>query len=211
MKSKIRITLLLVLGCGHLFYGQVVIGGATYPVEGALLDVKEYQPDEENTTATKGLLLPRVKLSELSSLKPVVQIETVANKKEHIGLQVYHIGSDEMPAGVKTWNGEMWTGSGSAEQNPWIYMPAFPIQMYKTTEQKVYLYEQYKNQIGETSGMAIWAEHEVKFVVTGFDTTAFSTAPTIRTEGGKQYLVYKSLVNKVTASSYLNLIIVKIL
>ena len=210
MKSKILITLLLVLGYGHLFYGQVVIGGAIYPVEGALLDIKEYQADAENTTATKGLLLPRVKLSDLSSLKPVVQTETEANKKEHIGLQVYHIGDDEIPAGVKTWNGSIWTGGGGAEQDPWIYMPTFPIQMYKTTEQKIYLYEEYKKQLGTVGAMVIWEENEVKFVVTSFDTTAFSAAPTVKTENGKQYLVYKSNVNKVTASSYLNIIIVKI-
>ncbi|EHQ41210.1 hypothetical protein [Myroides odoratus] len=210
MKSKILITLLLVWGYGHSFYGQVVLGGATYPVEGALLDIKEYQADAENTTATKGLLLPRVKLSDLSSLKPMVQIETEANKKEHIGLQVYHIGDDEILEGVKTWNGSIWTGGGSAEQDPWIYMPAFPIQMYKTTEQKIDLYEEYKKQLGTVGARVIWEENEVKFVVTAYDTTVFSTAPTVKTENGKQYLVYKAIPNKLTASSYLNIIIVKI-
>jgi|GEM_PF-7118677 len=210
MRKNILITLLLVLGCGHLFYGQVVIGGATHPVEGALLDLKEYPSDTENTTATKGLLLPRVKLISLSSLTPMVQIETVANKKEHIGLQVYHIGSDEIPAGVKTWNGEMWTGGTSNGPAPWIYMPAFPIKMHISTEQKVYLYAEYKKQIRDSSGMAIWEENEVKFVVTAYDTAAFSTAPTVKIENGKQYLVYKAAPNKLTASSYLNIIIVKI-
>lgn len=191
-------------------YGQTVIGGATYPVEGALLDLKEYKANTDNVTATKGLLLPRVKLTSLTSLLPLVQTETEANKQEHIGLQVYHIGDDAIPAGVKVWNGEMWTGGTSSGPAPWIYMPAFPIQMYQATEQKVYLYAEYKKQIGDISAMTIWEESEVKFVVTAYDAAAFSTAPTVKTENGKQYLVYKAAPNKMTASSYLNIIIVKI-
>ncbi|STZ27894.1 hypothetical protein [Myroides odoratus] len=136
MKSKILITLLLVLGYGHSFYGQVVVGGATYPVEGALLDIKEYQADAENTTATKGLLLPRVKLSDLSSLKPVVQTETEVNKKEHIGLQVYHIGDDEIPAGIKTWNGSIWTGGGGLNKILGFICLHFPFKCIKQQNRK---------------------------------------------------------------------------
>ncbi len=191
-------------------HGQTVIGGATYPVEGALLDLKEYQANTENTTANKGLLLPRVKLTSLTSLVPLIQTETVANKKEHIGLQVYHIGNDDIPAGVKVWNGVMWTGGASNEPAPWIYMPAFPIQMHHTTEQKIDLYAEYKRQIGDISAMTIWEENEVKFVVTAYDSLAFSTAPIIKIENEKQYLVYKAAPNRLTASSYLNIIIVKI-
>ncbi|MGS4344663.1 hypothetical protein ACKUSY_03480 [Myroides odoratus] len=210
MKKTILFAFLFVLTIGSEIYGQTVIGGATYPVEGALLDLKEYKANTENITANKGLLLPRVKLTSLTSLLPLVQTETVANKSEHIGLQVYHIGDDDIPAGVKVWNGEMWTGGASNEPAPWIYMPAFPIEMYKTTEQKINLYAEYKKQIGDTSAMTIWKENEVKFVVTAYDATAFSTAPTIKIENGKQYLVYKAAPNRLTASSYLNIIIVKI-
>lgn len=210
MKNKIRIILFLALGYAQLSYGQVVIGGATYPVEGALLDLKEYKANAENVTAAKGLLFPRVKLTSLTSLVPLVEVETTENKKEHIGLQVYHIGDNEITAGLKVWDGAKWTGGGNEKQEQWIYMPAFPIQMHQTTEQKIDLYEEYKKQIGDVSGMIIWEEREVKFVITGYDATAFNTAPLVKIENGKQYLVYKSKVNSVTASSYLNIIIVKI-
>lgn len=209
MKNIIRIALFLVLGYTQLSYGQVVIGGATYPVEGALLDLKEYKANAENITAAKGLLFPRVKLTSLTSLVPLVQVETTENKKEHIGLQVYHIGEDEIPAGLKVWDGSRWIGSGGEKQEQWIYMPAFPIQMHQTTEQKIDLYQEYKKQLGDTNALTIWPENQVKFVVTGYDAEAFASAPMIKIENNKQNLVYKANPNKMTASSYLNIIIVK--
>ncbi|WP_413512940.1 hypothetical protein [Myroides odoratus] len=209
MKNKILIAFLFVLGSVHLFYGQVVIGGATYPAEGALLDLKEYKANTENITGNKGLLLPRVKLASLTSLVPLVQTETEANKIEHIGLQIYHIGNEEISAGLKVWNGTMWEGGTSEAKEQWIYMPSFPIQMFQTTEQKIDLYQEYKKQIADNGVLSIWEENEVKFVITGYDAIAFSTAPTVQIDNGKQYLVYKSNVNRVSASSYLNIIIVK--
>lgn len=209
MKNKILIVFLLVLGSVHLFYGQVVIGGATYPVEGALLDLKEYKANAENITGNKGLLLPRVKLGSLTSLIPLVQTETEANKIEHIGLQIYHVGNEAIPAGLKVWNGTRWEGGTDEANEQWIYMPSFPIQMFLTTEQKIDLYQEYKKQIGDNGVLSIWEENEVKFVITGYDAVAFSTVPMIQIDEAKQYLVYKSNVNRVSASSYLNIIIVK--
>lgn len=56
-------------------YAQVTIGSDQLPNEGALLDLKERGPFSGTATATKGLLLPRVKLIDVKP--PTGQLATV--------------------------------------------------------------------------------------------------------------------------------------
>lgn len=84
---------------------QLTIGSGQTPEKGALLHLKEHEPDNQNITSTKGLSLPRVALSDKNNLFPM--FETVAGngiandkyntlaKKEnqdaiHTGLIVYN-------------------------------------------------------------------------------------------------------------------------
>ncbi len=187
--------------------------GTVEPHQSALLDLD---------ASDKGVLFPRVALSE----------ETVlAGGSNPIGVVVFNNGEGSISTkGFYFWSGNRWellaldsTLTEEIEKinqkiqglqfpaisEQWIYMPAFPIKMHEASEQKVYLYDEYSKQLGDTSGMTIWEENEVKFVVTGYDVASFNTVPTIITENGRQYLLYKSNVNKMTASSYLNIIIVK--
>lgn len=91
---------------------QVTIGSMLAPMEGALLDIKEFNASTDNTTASKGLLLPRVALTELNSLKDISGTEN-ENKLSYVGLMVYNINEivdpcGNIPMGVYIWDGERW-------------------------------------------------------------------------------------------------------
>ncbi|SBW00052.1 FISUMP domain-containing protein [uncultured Dysgonomonas sp.] len=100
---------------------QVTIGSTILPSEGAILDLKENQPTVNNTNATKGLMLPRVKLTSNADLFPMFLGDTdyennTSSKKDsedksHTGLTVYNINLDiceEIYPGVYTWDGNEW-------------------------------------------------------------------------------------------------------
>lgn len=106
--------------------GQVTIGSEISPNEGALLDLKEYEPTKDTSTSNKGILLPRVKLTNLI---PATDEEFAAsigstgdwNRKEHIGLLVYNVNEDLCRDGQSiykkayVWDGTEWKVLGSTE------------------------------------------------------------------------------------------------
>ncbi|MDR2224282.1 MAG: hypothetical protein LBE34_16340 [Flavobacteriaceae bacterium] len=211
--KKIVLIVLMLFGVNiGLSYGQVLIGTPGVPAAGAILDLKERNADADNATANKGFLMPRVKLTSVTSLAPIVSATMATDatvKKSHIGLQVYHVGGSSIDAGLKIWSGEKWEELFSTPKGQWIYMPPFPIKMFEATEQTVVLYDEYKKQLDTAkSGVPLWAENEVTFVITGYDALAF-TKVEIKTVGGRQVLVYTAALGKLTAASYLNIIIVK--
>jgi hypothetical protein len=85
---------------------QVTIGANEDPNKGALLDLKE---NTGSVSATKGLLLPRVNLTDLNELYPMFTgTYNAEEKNKHIGLTVYNV-EDGMgrwiPAGIYVWDG----------------------------------------------------------------------------------------------------------
>lgn len=110
--------------CSTMLNAQVTVGSGNTPNKGALLDIKQYDaedPATSNTTATKGLMLPRVNLTEMNNLYPMfIENEdyknNTGNKKTdedaiHTGLVVYNINMDlceEIYPGVHTWDGNEW-------------------------------------------------------------------------------------------------------
>lgn len=91
---------------GSLF-AQTTIGTNTKAMEGAILQLKEN--DKLGANSTKGLGMPRVKLTDYTSLK---DIGTNLNKEEHTGLVVYNSneclfgkGDDD---GLYVWDGTYW-------------------------------------------------------------------------------------------------------
>lgn len=208
MKKLLFIGLMLVATNVGLSYGQVLIGTPGVPAEGALLDLKEKTGE---ATATKGFLMPRVTLTDLTKLTPLVKTETTTNKAEHKGLQIYHVGGNNIAEGLKIWNGAKWEEISSSPKGQWIYMPPFPLKMYVDADQTVNLYDEYSRQL---NGKApLWGPNEVTFVITGVDTIAFSTQPTItKNTSGTTHthtLKFRPAIGKLTAASYLNIIIVK--
>lgn len=104
--------------CTSPLLGQVTIGSSASPVSGALLQLKENDSIQDNST--KGLLLPRVKLTDLYNLYPmfaedIYYKKNIDNKKEkedsiHTGLVVYNTDDCSLYGfGVYVWNGEEWT------------------------------------------------------------------------------------------------------
>lgn len=103
---------------------QVTIGSNIGPNAGTLLDIKEYTAND-NTTTTKGMMLPRVNLTDMSNLYPMFLGDTdyennTANKKDtedaiHTGLTVYNTSVDfcaDIYPGVRVWDGAKWEPVG---------------------------------------------------------------------------------------------------
>lgn len=100
--------ILLILGGVFLLnwpvsQSQVTIGHSTSPNSGAILQLKEN--DNSGVNSSKGLLLPRVALSQTNSMSPIIENATATDQEQHIGLTVYHIGSLNLCAGVYVWDG----------------------------------------------------------------------------------------------------------
>jgi len=208
MRKLLLVGVMLVGTNVGLSYGQVLIGTPGVPAEGALLDLKQSNGD---ITATKGFLMPRVLLTDVNKLTPLVNSETPENKKEHRGLQVYHVGGNNIVEGLKIWNGSKWDEIFSTPKGQWVYMPPFPLKMYIDADQTVNLYEEYSRQLNGKANL--WGPNEVTFVITGVDEVAFSTQPSIvkNTSGATHThtLKFRPALGKLTAASYLNIIIVK--
>lgn len=111
------IIIFLLLG-NLLAPSQVTIGSALKPNQGSLLDLKMFAPTSNNTTATKGLLLPRVKLKKLrGDLSETLSSSTPYANNEHVGLVVFHIDDSECPitpSDIYIWTGASWSGLSTA-------------------------------------------------------------------------------------------------
>jgi hypothetical protein len=102
---------LLVIGASFCTgaQAQVTIGSGGSPAEGALLDVKEQNGPNGGVTSSKGILFPRVALTALNSLSPLVSAPTEAEKSTHKGIVVYNvITSGDLKEGLYSWNGSRW-------------------------------------------------------------------------------------------------------
>lgn len=96
---------------------QVTIGSSMHPVQGTLLDLKETESVESNST--KGLMLPRVSITQLNQLK---MGDNVINDEDndgnqyikHTGLMVYNVNNNLctpgnlIVEGVYVWTGDSW-------------------------------------------------------------------------------------------------------
>lgn len=110
--------------------GQVTIGSNFAPNAGTLLDLKEYD-STSSVTSTKGMMLPRVKLTELT---PASDEEFAASlgvddnwgRADHIGLLVYNVNEDLCAEGGSIykqpyiWNGRRWNELISQEQRGFV-------------------------------------------------------------------------------------------
>lgn len=86
---------------------QVTIGSTIPPVEGALLELRQ------KDITTKGLHLPRVKLTSLESLDDIdPQSTNRPDSDTHIGLTVYNVANDSIcptiDPGIYIWLGSQW-------------------------------------------------------------------------------------------------------
>lgn len=127
-KSQMKLTTLFI-ACFFCctICAQVTVGSGIEPMKGALLDMKENQAKADNTTATKGLELPRVALQKRNELYPMfeadgseykiggVQYPKADEDNRHIGLVVYNLTpgvcntpTEGLCPGVYVWDGALW-------------------------------------------------------------------------------------------------------
>lgn len=118
----IVLSILSVLLMASALKAQVTIGSGTPPVQGALLQLKENDNPAEN--ASKGLMLPRVELSDINNLFPMFADSDNPNSpnadyanptykdeqdKLHTGLIVYNMNQcAPFGKGVFLWDGQKW-------------------------------------------------------------------------------------------------------
>jgi hypothetical protein len=118
-------------------HAQVTIGSMEDPSTGSLLDLKQ-QRNNGGVNATKGLLLPRVQLTDLTKLHPMFETspgsglpnenyDSPAEKQEqdakHVGLTVYNTQGAcryRIPEGIYVWNGTKWEGGYPADPMKYV-------------------------------------------------------------------------------------------
>lgn len=90
---------------------QVTIGCGNPPVSGALLDLKEKDSDGIET-GTKGIIFPRVRLTSLTSLEPLLTSTDATDptqQKIHRGIMVYNLNASlPLSEGLYCWDGDRW-------------------------------------------------------------------------------------------------------
>jgi hypothetical protein len=119
MRKKLTLAMLFFLCINTAIRAQVTIGSVVEPLPGSLLDVKENSNDSDNTT--KGIMLPRVRLSDLNNLYPMFgspgspNSEYTSKKNEldrkHTGLIVYNTNesaANNLKKGLYYWDGTKW-------------------------------------------------------------------------------------------------------
>jgi hypothetical protein len=119
MRKIILVVALIIIYINMTLHAQVTIGADIAPLPGSLLDVKQNNTNDAN--ATKGIMLPRVRLSDLRNLYPMFgspgspDSKYASNKKEldskHTGLIVYNVNesvSANLKKGIYYWDGAKW-------------------------------------------------------------------------------------------------------
>ncbi len=127
---------------------QVTIGMETPSVKGALLQLKEKDNTDGDANATRGLILPRVKLTSLTITSGDDLATTIENavegsamewdKEKHTGLSVYNLtdntasGGNICP-GVYAWNGSKWIRLHEPCNSSLIFAPNYNVDPGSTT------------------------------------------------------------------------------
>lgn len=91
-------------------FSQVTIGSGIKPVSGALLDLKENNITN-GSNSTKGLLYPRVYLTDRTSLVDIANgtLTAMEDPARHTGLTVYNVNPDFAgKIGLNVWDGTKW-------------------------------------------------------------------------------------------------------
>ncbi|MCD7973808.1 MAG: hypothetical protein LUG18_14315, partial [Candidatus Azobacteroides sp.] len=98
---------------------QVTVGMDEAPAVGALLDLKDEAETNGEKNAGKGVKFPRVELSGLNTLEPLLSAQQAADddqKKIHKGLVVYNVSETAgLQEGLYYWDGNGWNYARSAE------------------------------------------------------------------------------------------------
>lgn len=192
---------------------QVTIGAAYEPTQGTLLDLKETKSPEANSI--KGLLLPRVSITNLYKLNPIVKDNDADYDKQKqllTGSMIYNISKPSdtgFPQGVYTWDGNMWKNENNDEE--WFRIASFVLP--KTVgKHTINLYDQFKSQASSTiisSGTdsnlpSISSSSELDYYIYGYD-SSFYKVNDLKPDGTLDYEV----ILTSNSTKYINFIIKK--
>jgi len=116
-----RVVLFSLLFAGFAFsaQSQVTIGSASTPLKNVLLDLKETDEASGNANSEKGLVLPRVFLTAIDSLSPILtsadpDYETL--KPAYTGIIVYNVNATApFEKGVYVWDGTQWNQRNASQ------------------------------------------------------------------------------------------------
>lgn len=120
LKHKINLLLLISFFFIVNTYSQVTIGSNEKPVDGALLQLKNIDNiTDSSMNSTKGLLLPRVKLTDIESLTDISGGS--GEEINLIGLSIYNTNTfcqnEKMHyEGMYVWDGEQWVNLSNSKQ-----------------------------------------------------------------------------------------------
>lgn len=105
MKIKIALTGIIILAFSATSGAQVTIGSGNPPRSGLLLDLKEDISTDNNPNSKKGLGLPRVALTALTTLT----VDDNSQSNDYVGLTVYNTTSNsELSPGTYCWFDNTW-------------------------------------------------------------------------------------------------------
>jgi hypothetical protein len=205
MDMKLRLILAVALMfCSLTISAQVTIGSDIPPAKGALLDIKQ---QTGTTTATSGgLLLPRVGLTSLTSLSPLIASPTTADNTDHRGLTVYNVTSNTtFKPGIYVWDGAKWSLVKEGAGADFFYMPPFNLPLGTTVgaTRTHNLYTEYQTQFTASSNSRFKSSETLAqipgtydaskfiYVVPWYDNTVI-TVNSISTAGLLNYTVLKT-------------------
>jgi len=125
MKTIIAIIILLIFNLHS--HSQVTIGSGAEPAQGALLDLKQVSDLTGGENSQKGMLMPRVNLTELTELTDISDVNNSDSgvRLAHTGLTVYNTNpSFEGGLGINIWDGNKWNNYHSQDLS-YSYVTAF--------------------------------------------------------------------------------------
>ena len=99
---------------------QVTIGMQAPPLKGALLQLKSSDVPDDVANSTKGMMYPRVALSDPNNLTPMLAGADLAaaNKLRYKGLIIYNVTEDtNFHKGLYVWDGAAWNPVQTGVQN----------------------------------------------------------------------------------------------
>lgn len=118
MKKSTLIFLTFFVFYSSNLIGQVAIGTGEAPNLGILLQIQNLPINSSNNiNANKGMILPRVELTDLNNLFPMFLIGYSKTEQDpiHTGLTVFNTNNnltDGDGRGIYTWNGKKWIKAG---------------------------------------------------------------------------------------------------
>jgi hypothetical protein len=224
MKTNLKVRLVLTVFFAWFMLhasAQVTIGSDIAPNAGALLDLKQTASTGGAATvaAGGGLNLPRITLTSLTSLVPLIATHTTTEASAHIGLTVYNLSATSpFKPGVYVWDGAKWAPVGAGSVG-FFYMPSFNLPLTSTGTKTYDLFAEFKKQLGNSPTSPTYKTSDASVVipanVTGLATdftyivTDYSTdIITVTGVSAAGVLTYNVLSLVPTLTSYINIVMV---